>query len=508
MNSPTTFLAALANETATAHLMADLALLIGPGDVITLSGDLGAGKTAAARALIRYLADDETLEVPSPTFTLAQGYELPAFPLVHADLYRVNDASELEEIGLSPLPEGAVALIEWPQRAPGALPQDRIDIVIHHRPALGSTARSAEITGYGSAAAQVERLKALRQFVDESGFSEAARRRMAGDASIRSYARLVRDAGVVILMNFPRRPDGPALYDGKSYSAAVHLAEDVKPFVAIANGLRERGFSAPAIHHADLDSGFLITEDFGSAGFVEGDPPQPIPERYEAATDMLAVLHRQALPETLPLAPQLNYRIPTFDIEALLVEIGLMLEWYLPDRGVEMSGEMRAEFVAMWRGLLEKPVAAAKTWVLRDFHSPNLIWLGERTGIQRVGIIDFQDAVLGPAAYDLVSLLQDARIDVPEALELALLTRYIKTRLASDEGFDPATFAEHYAIMSAQRNTRLLGTFARLNRRDGKPQYLRHQPRIWTYLSRSLAHPALSPVRQWYAANVPPPVPW
>jgi aminoglycoside/choline kinase family phosphotransferase len=184
-----------------------------------------------------------------------------------------------------------------------------------------------------------------------------------------------------------------------------------------------------------------------------------------------------------------------------------MPEWYLPDRGVEMSSEMRAEFAAMWRSLLEKPVAAAKTWVLRDFHSPNLIWLGERTGIAQVGIIDFQDAVLGPAAYDLVSLLQDARIDVPEALELALLTRYIKARLTSDQNFDPAVFAEHYAIMSAQRNTRLLGTFARLNRRDGKPQYLRHQPRIWTYLSRSLAHPALAPVRQWYAANVRPPVP-
>ncbi len=121
--------------------------------------------------------------------------------------------------------------------------------------------------------------------------------------------------------------------------------------------------------------------------------------------------------------------------------------------------------------------------MLRDFHSPNLIWLGERPGIAKVGIIDFQDAVLGPAAYDLVSLLQDARIDVPEQLELALLTRYIKARHAADETFDPAGFAEIYAIMSAQRNTRLLGTFARLNRRDGKPQYLRHQPRIWTYLT-------------------------
>jgi tRNA threonylcarbamoyl adenosine modification protein YjeE len=511
MTASTTFSLALSNEAATAHLMADLALLIGPGDVITLSGDLGAGKTAAARAMIRYLAGDHALEVPSPTFTLAQVYDLPAFPLVHADLYRVNDPLELEEIGLSPLPEGTVALIEWPERAPGALPQDRIDIALSHRPALGSTARAAEITGYGKAAAQVARLKALRQFLDEAGYIDAKRLRMAGDASTRSYARLNRDDGVVILMNSPRRPDGPAVYDGKSYSAAVHLAEDVRPFVAIANGLRERGFSAPSIHHADLEAGFLITEDFGSTGFIEGDPPVPVAERYEAATDMLAALHRESLPEILPLAPQITYAMPSFDTDALLVEAGLMLEWYLPDRGAEPSNNMRAEFVMMWRDLLSRPAAAAraleKTWVLRDFHSPNLIWLGERQGIARVGIIDFQDAVLGPAAYDLVSLLQDARIDVPEQLELALLTRYIKARRTADDTFDPAGFAELYAIMSAQRNTRLLGTFARLNRRDGKPQYLRHQPRIWTYLNRSLAHPVLSRAREWYSANVPPPVP-
>jgi N-acetylmuramate 1-kinase len=507
MSLPTTFSVALSNETATAHLMADLALLIGPGDVIALSGDLGAGKTAAARAMIRYLADDDALEVPSPTFTLAQVYDLPPFPLVHADLYRVNDASELEEIGLAPLPEGTVVLIEWPERAPSVLPADRIEIALSHRPALGSTARAAEITGYGKAAAQIARLRALRQFLDGAGFTEASRQRMPGDASTRSYARLIRDSGSFILMNSPRRPDGPAIYDGKSYSAAVHLAEDVKPFVAIAGGLRERGLSAPAIHHADLDAGFLITEDFGFAGFIEGDPPAPIAERYEAATDMLAELHREALPEILPLAPQITYAIPIFDTEALLVEVGLMLEWYLPDRGIEPAEIMRAEFAMMWRDLLAKAATAARTWVLRDFHSPNLIWLGERSGFARVGIIDFQDAVLGPAAYDLVSLLQDARIDVPEQLELALLTRYIKARRASDDSFDPAGFAELYAIMSAQRNTRLLGTFARLNRRDGKPQYLRHQPRIWTYLSRSLAHPALAQAREWYAANVPPPSP-
>jgi N-acetylmuramate 1-kinase len=506
MTSSAIFSLALVNETATAHLMADLALLIGPGAVITLSGDLGAGKTAAARAMIRHLASDDELEVPSPTFTLAQTYDLPLFPLIHADLYRINDGSELEEIGLAPLPDGAVVLIEWPERAPAALPADRVDIALSHRPALGSTARAAEITGYGKYAATVERLKTLHQFLEGAGYGEARRMCMAGDASIRSYARLIRDDGVFILMNMPKRPDGPAIYDGKSYSAAVHLAEDVKPFVAIANGLRAQSLSAPAIHHADLDAGFLITEDFGTAAVIEGNPPAPIAERYEAATDMLAALHRESLPDTLPLAPNVTYTIPPFDTDALLIEIGLMPQWYLPDRGSELNADLRAQFVTMWRELLDSKAAVArKTWVLRDFHSPNIIWLDAREGIKRIGIIDFQDTVLGPGAYDLVSLLQDARIDVPERLELALFSRYIKARRAADENFDAAGFAELYAIMSAQRNTRLLGTFARLNRRDGKPQYLRHQPRIWTYLNRSLAHPALADFRDWYAANVPPP---
>ncbi|QDM14687.1 tRNA (adenosine(37)-N6)-threonylcarbamoyltransferase complex ATPase subunit type 1 TsaE [Tardiphaga sp. vice352] len=505
MNAPVSFLVALADETATAHLMADLALLIGAGDVITLSGDLGAGKTAAARAMIRYLAGDDELEVPSPTFTLAQSYELPSFPLVHADLYRINDPSELEEIGLSPLPDGVVVLIEWPERASALMPEDRIDIALSHRPALGSSARAAEITGYGTGAAVVARLQGLREFLDGARHLDDRRVRMAGDASTRSYARLIRDDGVFILMNAPKRPDGAAIYAGKSYSAAVHLAEDVRPFVAIANGLRAHGISAPAIHHADLDTGFLITEDFGTAAFIEGTPPAPIPERYQAATDMLAALHMQPLPETLPLLPHQDYAIPVFDTEALLIEVGLMPEWYLPDRDAVPTPALRDEFFAMWRELLAKPAAAPRTWVLRDFHSPNLIWLEDRDGTRRVGVIDFQDTVLGPAAYDLVSLLQDARIDVPEPLELAMLTRYIKARLAAEPGFDPAGFAELYAIMSAQRNTRLLGTFARLNRRDGKPHYLKHQPRLWTYLNRSLAHPTLAPFRGWYAAHVPPP---
>ncbi|MGJ5047985.1 tRNA (adenosine(37)-N6)-threonylcarbamoyltransferase complex ATPase subunit type 1 TsaE [Bradyrhizobium oligotrophicum] len=513
MTDQLTFTTALADEAATAALMADLALLIGPGALITLTGDLGAGKTAAARAMIRYLAGDDELEVPSPTFTLAQSYDLPSFPLVHADLYRISDASELEEIGLSPLPEATVVLIEWPERAGSALPLDRIDIALRHDPSQGDTARSAEVTGSGKAAAVVARLKALREFLAEAGHAKSRRERMAGDASTRSYARLHKGERVFILMNSPKRPDGPATYNGKPYSGAVHLAEDVRPFVAIAAALRGRGISAPKINDADLGQGFLITEDLGREGVIEGDPPRPIVERYEAATDLLAALHAQDVPAVLPLAPQVTYKVPTFDIDAMLIEIGLMLEWYLPDRGVELSEVLRAEFLEIWRELLEAPLAAKPTskptskptWVIRDYHSPNLLWLPARDGIARVGVIDFQDAVMGPPAYDVVSLAQDARIDVSPEIERALRERYIAARQAASTDFDADEFGAHYAIMSAQRNTRLLGTFARLNRRDGKPHYLKHQPRIWDYLHRSLAHPALEPLRDWYAANVPPP---
>ena len=208
---------------------------------------------------------------------------------------------------------------------------------------------------------------------------------------------------------------------------------------------------------------------------------------------MLAALHREPLPETLPLTPQITYAIPVFDTDALLIEVGLMLEWYLPDRGAEPSGELRDEFIAMWRELLAKPAAAAEDLgaARLPFAQPDLA-RRPRAGIRARRHHRLPGRRAGTAPPTIWCRCCRMRGSTcPEQLELALLTRYIKARRAADDSFDPAGFAELYAIMSAQRNTRLLGTFARLNRRDGKPQYLRHQPRIWTYLNRSLAHPAL-----------------
>ena len=197
--------------------------------------------------------------------------------------------------------------------------------------------------------------------------------------------------------------------------------------------------------------------------------------------------------------------MPTYDLDAFLIEAELLLDWYLPHRGAAATGEARALFLSLWRDALRPVLEAPKTWVLRDYHSPNLLWLDDRKGLAQVGLLDFQDAVMGPAAYDLASLLEDARVDVPEELEIALFGRYVRARRGYDRSFDAEAFARLYATLAAQRATKILGIFARLDRRDGKPQYLRHLPRVFAYLRRGLAHPALAALDQWYLAQVPPP---
>jgi tRNA threonylcarbamoyl adenosine modification protein YjeE len=497
------FAITLPNEQATARFAVDIACALDPGDLVTLSGDLGAGKTTFARALIRHVAGDDTIDVPSPTFMLIQSYELPRFPLVHADFYRLSGAAEMTELGFDDLAGGTVVLLEWPDRAEGFLPPDRLDITFTLVPQLGPDVRNARVVGYGAFASRAARIPQIRAFLEENGIGDAPRTRMVGDASTRVFERLTVDGQSMVLMNAPRRPDGPPVRDGKPYSAVAHLAEDVVPYVGLGQGLRDRNLSAPTILHADLERGLVIMEDLGDGRIVEGDPPAPVAERYEAAVDLLTSLHRRKLPERLPVAPHVEHFLPSYDMAAFLIEAELLLDWYLPSAGVVVTDGMRETFTALWRTALQPAVDAPPTWVLRDYHSPNLLWLPERENVARVGLVDFQDALMGPAAYDVASLLQDARVDVPEELEMALLSRYVRARLY-DQRFDPPAFAQLYATLAAQRATKILGIFARLNRRDGKPQYLRHIPRIFRYLQRSLAHPALAPLKSWYGAHVPP----
>ncbi len=300
----------------------------------------------------------------------------------------------------------------------------------------------------------------------------------------------------------PPRPDGPPVRGGKPYSAIAKLAERVDAFVAVDRGLRALGLSAPAILASDLVNGLLLIEDLGNEGVLQEG--RPVPERYEEAVRALAAIHARELPTILPVAEGREHVIPDFDVEAMAIETELLLDWYVPHVAKRsLSNTARADFGRVWKPLLRRMAEGPRTWALRDYHSPNLIWLPGREGLARVGIIDFQDAVLGPPAYDVVSLGQDARVDVAPELELRLIGAYARARKAYDPAFDLAAFAEAYAIMGAQRNTKILGIFARLDKRDGKPAYLRHLPRIEAYLARNLAHPALAEVAAWHARHLP-----
>ncbi|MFE1599366.1 tRNA (adenosine(37)-N6)-threonylcarbamoyltransferase complex ATPase subunit type 1 TsaE [Methylobacterium sp. ID0610] len=507
MDARTPWEIVLPDETATEDLGRFLAELLRPGDLVALSGGLGGGKTTLARALIREMTGDPDLDVPSPTFTLIQPYEgRGGVPLVHADLYRLRGPDELVELGFDELTERAIALVEWPDRLPPRSgPTLAIDLAL--KPEFGDTARLARLIGGGGLHERLQRARALRALLDRSGWGEAERTPMQGDASSRAYERLTQADGTkAVLMIAPPRPDGPPVRDGKPYSAIVKLAESVHAFVAMDRGLRALGLSAPRILGEDLDAGLLILEDLGSEPVVDANGPRP--ERYAEAVKVLARLHGTTLPGVLPVAEGRDYELPPYDREALLFETELLVDWYAPHiAGTPLSEAQRGAFVAAWSEALDGIAPERPTWVLRDYHSPNLIWLPERDGIERIGLIDFQDAVMGHPAYDVASLLQDARVDASAEFELRLLGLYARERKLREPDFDMQGFARAYAVLAAQRATKILGIFARLDRRDGKPGYLAHLPRIEGYLHRNLAHPALAGVRAWYETCLPRLVP-
>ncbi len=473
-----------------------------PGDFVGLSGDLGAGKTTFARGFLRALLNDPELEAPSPTFTLMQVYQGPEFPAVHADFYRLRGSEELAQLGWEEVVDGAVALVEWPDHAAAALPPDRLEIAFAFDLSEGADFRRAEVRAYGAVAVRYKRARAIEALLQRSGWAEARRVYLEGDASVRAYERLfAADGRTAILMISPPRPDGPILRYGKPYAAIAKLSPDIRAFLAMAEGLRAIGYSTPRVFAHSVADGLALIEDFGAETIA--DERGANAARYAEATALLADMHGRSPPGELPVDGGI-YALPIYDSEAMLVEVELALEWYAPAVArINPPTGARMQFLGLWREVLAPILAQPTTWTLRDFHSPNLHWLENRAGLQRLGLIDFQDAVLGPPAYDLASLLQDARVDVSDDLELRLLALYARRRAAADPAFDAEAFTASYAIMAAQRATKILGIFARLDKRDGKPQYLQHLPRIERRLGKNLAHPLLQPLKLWYQTHLP-----
>lgn len=311
--------------------------------------------------------------------------------------------------------------------------------------------------------------EAAPDFLSRCGWAGAAILPLAGDASFRRYFRVVDGGRQAVLMDAP--PPN----------------EDPRPFIAVDTWLAEKGFAAPAILGAAPEEGLVLLEDFGDLRVREYLDAHPRDEMaiYTRAVGLLAELHRQ---------PAMD--LPPYDRAAYQREAALLTDWYCPAVGLDVD---IGGYAAAWNVVLpivERDLTRPVT-VLRDYHAENIMILPDEARSFGLGLLDFQDALAGHPAYDLVSLLQDARRDVTPAVEAAMLRLYQEIAGASED------FAAAYAVLGAQRNAKIIGIFTRLWKRDGKPRYLDFLPRMWGLLERDLAHPALAPVADWFAANIP-----
>lgn len=319
----------------------------------------------------------------------------------------------------------------------------------------------------------------IKKFLESSGWGSAVRDKLSSDASFRNYERLEMDGKTAMLMNAP-----PA-------------KEDIEPFINIDNYLRRRGFSSPEIYASDEVNGFILLEDLGVDSFtnvLSGKSKLSAQyneyDLYSAAIDVLIQLDRSTLPS----------KMPDYDRDLLMKECKLFTEWYLPRVNPDMNTQaMKDDFVAIWEELFNFKKVGDDVLVLRDYHADNLMWLPERPGVETVGLLDFQDAVIGSPLYDIVSLLEDARRDVSPGTVNACINRY----LAARKSIDKKDFMVVYAILAAQRNCKIVGIFARLAIRDKKPRYLDYLPRVWKHLENGLRHPELAKLKNWFDKAAP-----
>lgn len=325
-----------------------------------------------------------------------------------------------------------------------------------------------------------ERSQQIQAFLTAHGWGGCERIAVKGDASFRRYERLKKGNNSAILMDAP-----PKL-------------EDVHPFIFIGTFLKDNHLSAPIIYAADVENGFLILEDFGDdvyGAILSGDSPLSGTvsemELYRSAVDVLTELHSLTPPPG----------VPYYDTTRLLNEASMMVNWYLPAIMTDPRSlkDAQDEYTSLWKDILATKQNLPEVLVLRDYHSPNLMWLPNRNGIQKVGLLDFQDAVIGSPAYDLVSLLADARRDVSPQLAESLLQHY----LAENPHLDKEAFLTSYTILGAQRNFKVIGFVTKKLYSENNSSYLHLFPRMWRYLEQHLKHPIFASIKDWLDGVVP-----
>lgn len=490
------------NEDETIRLAEYLAIFLKCGDIVTLSGDLGAGKTTFARSLIRFITRQPKIKITSPTFLLIHEYEGEFVKVVHADLYRMTNPDELTEISFDEIFRNSVAVVEWPERYPRLIETAKAIINITLPESNDQFSRIISVTANEYILNSIEHQIYIYEFLSKYNWNDAARELIAGDASGRRYERLRKKFDSAILMISQKEKFKPIIKKNQSYESIAKISMSIKSLIAVANGLSKAGFSAPNIFGFDIKNGLILSEDLGADLIYNSDGP--IVERYQEAVQFLGTFHTIDLPQRMPIYEDITYEMPKYDIDALLIEIELFFDWYIPYATQNIIVEQeRINFLDIWRKLLEPIQKEPHGWTLRDFHSPNILWLSKRMGVKKVGLIDIQDTVWGHRAYDLVSLLQDARVFISAELEIELYNLYIDIRIKNDKNFDIILFSKSYVIYALQRVTKILGIFVRLHLRDHKTEYLKYIPNLIAYFHRNLSHPVLSEYREWIRINCP-----
>jgi len=471
----------LENEAATQIFAQDLGLALKPQDFVALRGDLGAGKSTLARALIRTLMCEADLEVPSPTFSLVQHYENDRFMLAHADLYRLSEPQEIEELGLLETLRTGILLIEWPEQAGGLLPKPNFALELDY----AGNGRQLRLRMSDEAATRFARSQQIRAFLAQADMRQAQRYYLAGDASSRRYETILtqtdngREHKYVLMDGAQMHPTQPN--NSVNYAQTVNLAQDVRQFVELARLIKDKGFGAPQIFAQNIEQGLVLLEHLGQETLIN-EQGLPLIERYQAAAELLAELHATDWADR-------DFTIPTYDRATLMREVALLLDWYVPYQlKVEVTDEMRALYASIWDEIIDQLQMSEQVLCLRDYHSPNLIWREDYEGRDRLGLIDFQDALI---------LAQDARVDIVPEFEAFIINHYCAKRRQCDASFNEEDLRLSYSQAAAQRAAKILGLFVRLDRRDGKADYLQHLPRMINYLERATAHHKLEALRQF-----------
>lgn len=335
-------------------------------------------------------------------------------------------------------------------------------------------------------------------FLARHGWDRAEQTSMAGDASTKHYHRLRHKQGqTALLMEWPK---GAPISGMENYSRRAMLAQAMPPFLAMTHWLRTLGLSAPKVLAAEPELGLALVEDLGDAAYgslLETGDEALADELYRAALDGLLVIARQPAPETIEY-PGGVYAPQHFSLDVFLTEASLFADAYL-----ELQGKTGETFIALWTELYHQLAQTKPVLLLRDYHSPNLLWLPQREGAAQAGLIDYQDALIGTPLYDVVSLLQDARLFVPPERAKQWLSHYAKKRREQSAFLDDEAIARDMAILGTQRLLKIFGIFRFLQQKHGKETYMRHMPRLKTYLAANLSHPVLQPFAAWLAETAP-----